>query len=216
MDAGMAKRQPIICVIGYSALDRAAWSALFELKLRRKPAMDCGPSAIEVWTAMRKRPDLVVIDAGVAPAKMVDAAEMIKRLRARVQVLVIGFGEPLEVLEIWRGVDIAGYVLKSADVQELSTGVEAVLRGAKFFSNGSRELIAGASNVRRVTADLSPRERELLPLIARGMTLRAAASEMAISYKTADTHRTRLLRKLGVKDRVQLARLAIRERIIEP
>ncbi len=216
MDGGMAKAQPTICVIGYAALDRAAWSALFEHKLGRKPAMDCGPSAVEVWKAMRKRPDLVVIDAGASPTKMVDAAEMIKRLRARVHVLVIGFGEPLEALEIWRGTDISGYVFKDADVQELSTGVETVLGGAKYFSNGSRELIAGLSGARSATAELSPRERELLPLLARGLTLRAAASEMAVSYKTADTHRTHLLRKLGVRDRVELARFAIREKIIEP
>jgi len=55
-----------------------------------------------------------------------------------------------------------------------------------------------------------------LPLIARGMRLRDAAASMSVSYKTADSYRTSLLRKLGVRDRVELARLAIRERIIEP
>ena len=59
-------------------------------------------------------------------------------------------------------------------------------------------------------------ETELLPLLAQGLTLREAAARMAIGYKTADSYRTSLLRKLGVRDRVELARYAIRERIIEP
>jgi DNA-binding NarL/FixJ family response regulator len=63
---------------------------------------------------------------------------------------------------------------------------------------------------------LSRREAELLPLLARGMTLREASEKMSVSYKTADSYRTSLLRKLGVRDRVELARLAIRERIIDP
>lgn len=62
---------------------------------------------------------------------------------------------------------------------------------------------------------LSRRETELLPLLARGLSLRDAAARMAVSYKTADSYRTSLLRKLGVKDRVELARYAIRERIID-
>jgi DNA-binding NarL/FixJ family response regulator len=53
-------------------------------------------------------------------------------------------------------------------------------------------------------------------LLARGLTLREAASKMTVSYKTADSYRTSLLRKLGLRDRVDLARYAIREHIVEP
>ena len=63
---------------------------------------------------------------------------------------------------------------------------------------------------------LSRRETELLPLLARGLTLRDAAATMSISYKTADSYRSSLLRKLNIRDRVELARYAIRQRIIEP
>ena len=62
---------------------------------------------------------------------------------------------------------------------------------------------------------LSPRESELLPLLARGMKLRDSAARMSITYKTADSHRTRLMRKLGVQSRVELARYAIRKHIID-
>ena len=65
-------------------------------------------------------------------------------------------------------------------------------------------------------AALSQREVELLPLLARGLKLRDAAHKMMVSYKTADSYRTSLLRKLGIRDRVELARYAIRERIIDP
>jgi len=79
-----------------------------------------------------------------------------------------------------------------------------------------RAAIEKGQGAARGLATLSQREIELLPLLARGMTLREAASKMAVSYKTADSYRTSLLRKLGVRGRVELARLAIRERIIEP
>lgn len=62
---------------------------------------------------------------------------------------------------------------------------------------------------------LSPREMELLPLLAAGQTLQAAARKLGITYKTADSYRSNLLRKLGIRDRIQLARFAIRAGIID-
>ncbi len=63
---------------------------------------------------------------------------------------------------------------------------------------------------------LTPRERELLSLLAQGLSLKAAGRMMNVSYKTADKHKVSLMRKLDIHDRVELARFAIREKIIVP
>jgi DNA-binding NarL/FixJ family response regulator len=65
-------------------------------------------------------------------------------------------------------------------------------------------------------AALSRRERELLALLGKGATLKEAAAQMQVSYKTADNQKTSLMRKLGIHDRVELARFAIREGLVSP
>jgi DNA-binding NarL/FixJ family response regulator len=92
----------------------------------------------------------------------------------------------------------------------------AVAGGQGYFPAGIREAFRAGREHKIGEARLSKRESELLPLLARGLTLREAAERMTVSYKTADSYRTNLLRKLRVRDRVELARYAIRQGIIEP
>ena len=141
---------------------------------------------------------------------------MIPRLRKQTRILVASASVDETVLKDWGRCGIDGYVVKDGGVEDLRAAIDAVRSGGTYFSAGVREAIERGQDSTNGFDTLSQREAELLPLLARGMTLREAASRMTVSYKTADSYRTSLLRKLGVRDRVELARLAIRERIIDP
>lgn len=111
----------------------------------------------------------------------------------------------------WEGAGVMtlGY---SASVDELRAALRAI--DVSPVHSGSRPPPAAPQSA--AVAGLSQVELDLLPLIASGLPLRDAARALAISYKTADNSRTRIFRKLGVRDRMQLARFAIREGIIPP
>ena len=212
----MGKDDAAIYLMGPSALARQAYRLLLRVELGLSVAVESGFAPVAVWSAMRARPDLALVTADYATAEVRDAVQMIPRLRKETRVLVAGASVDESALTDWGRCDIAGYVVKDGGTEELKPAIEAVLAGKRYFSPGVRAAIEKGQGAARGLATLSQREIELLPLLARGMTLREAASKMAVSYKTADSYRTSLLRKLGVRGRVELARLAIRERIIEP
>lgn len=220
MGAGMPnvnrQHNSTIYLLGHSALDRLAYRRLLSSELNHDISVDSDFTPTSVWLAMRTKPDLVLADADTPRPEVLDAIQLITRLRPEIRILVISAAvEPAQV-EPWSALPLSGYVVKDGGIEELRAALAAVLNGRQYFSEGIRgALDRGAVRPNGVTK-LSRREAELLPLLARGHTLRQAASEMSVSYKTADSYRTSLLRKLGVHDRVELARYAIRQRIIEP
>lgn len=212
----MSETGAVIYLLGPSALDRQAYRLLLQEELRVSVTVESGFAPVAVWSAMRARPDLALVTADHATPEVRDAVQMIPRLRRQTRILVASASVDETVLRDWGRCGIAGYVVKDAGTEELRPAIQAVLAGRSYFSAGVREAIEKGQDCAHGLALLSQREVELLPLLARGMTLREAASKMAVSYKTADSYRTNLLRKLGVRGRVELARFAIRERIIDP
>jgi DNA-binding NarL/FixJ family response regulator len=206
----------VIYLISPAALDRQAYRLLLEQELHLTIGVDSDFTPVSVWAAMRANPDLALVIVDAATPEVRDAVQMIPRLRKRTRILVAGASVDDRVLKDWGRCGIDGYVVKDAGLDELKAAIDAVLTNGMYFSAGVREAIERGRDSTNGLEALSRREMELLPLLAHGMTLREAASRMTVSYKTADSYRTSLLRKLGVRDRVELARLAIREHIVDP
>ena len=206
-----------IYLLGCSVLDRLAYRLLLKHELDREVVVESDFAPTSVWKALRKKPTLALVDADSSSPRAVEAVQMISKLRPSVRVLIVGAGVDPRHIEDWGGCRIHGYVVKDAGVEELRTALDTLADSRQYFSEGVRNAIRRArkSNI-DARPGLSRRETELLPLLARGMTLREAAQEMTVSYKTADSFRTSLLRKLGLRDRVELARYAIREHIVDP
>jgi DNA-binding NarL/FixJ family response regulator len=203
--------------LGASVLDRAAYRLLLRQELDVEIVAEADFAPTSVWSAMREQPAVAIVDADQATPAALDAVQMITRLRPGTRVLVVGAAVDPAHIQAWSRCTIHGYVVKDGGLEELRQALRAVADNRQYFSEGVRNAVrrpaSATSNGRLV---LSRRESELLPLLARGMTLREAAQRMAVSYKTADSYRTSLLRKLGLRDRVDLARYAIRERIVDP
>ncbi|MBU0637372.1 MAG: response regulator transcription factor [Planctomycetes bacterium] len=216
MEFGTQPEKPLICLLGQSALDRRAYRLLLRMELRHEVAVEADFAPTSVWAAMRTRPALVLVDADVASAEIVEAVQMIARLRPETAILVLSAAVEPRQVQAWGTCPISGYVVKDGGLEDLRAALKAVLAGGRFFSDGVRAALRSGQAGRDGKPKLSRRETELLPLLAVGLTLREAASKMTISYKTADSYRTSLLRKLGLRDRIQLVRYAIRQRIVEP
>lgn len=207
---------PIACLLGHSALDRLAYRRLLAEECHLALTVDTDFRPISVWTALRQQPDLVLANSDRFQRDVLDALQMVARLRSQARILVISAGVEPGQVEAWGRCPLHGYVVKDGALDDLRTAIDALRAGREYFSPGIREALARGERQTDGVARLTRREAELLPLLASGMTLRDAARQMTISYKTADAYRTTLLRKLGVHDRVELARYAIRARIIDP
>ncbi len=205
-----------ICILAHARLEREALALLIQNRAGYQAAADSGFDAVTIWNALRCVPDMAIVHSDRPPFEIRDLIEMLPRVRPRLLVLVISSLADPGTLKTWRDMPIHGYLSAAANQEEFWAAVEAIFAGNHYFSADVRGLMDNSRLAESRFPRLSRREAELLPLLARGMSLREAAGAMTISYKTADTYRTSLLRKLGVRDRVALARLAIRERIIDP
>jgi len=212
----MGEKRPSIYLIAESQLDRKAYKLLLQHELGVDVAVDSDFAPVSIWGAMRAHPELVLVVADHVSGDVRDAVQMVPALQKSVRIIVISASIDPATLRTWGQCTLNGYVVKDGGTDELRKALRAVGDGRTYYSPGVQAAIdAGREHTNNRPA-LSRRESELLPLLARGLSLRDAAAKLMVSYKTADSYRTTLLRKLGVRDRVELTLYAIREGLIEP
>jgi two-component system response regulator NreC len=163
------------------------------------------------------RPDVAVLDFAMPLLNGMDAARQIQQVSPRTRTVMLTMHtEDQYVLESVRA-GIKGYVLKTQAAADLVRAIHEVWRGQVYLSPGiSRALVDAYLAGTEPPADpLTPREREVVQLIAEGKTTKAIADLLGISVKTAETHRTRLMEKLAIHETAGLVRYAIRQGVIE-
>ena len=175
-----------------------------------------GRKAVEIAEEMR--PDVAILDLTMPGLNGVDAARKLREVspKSRAILLTMHAGDPY-VLEAFRA-GINGYVLKSQASADLVQAIRDVLKGRNYLSPSMAETVvnAYASGNELPEDPLTPREREVLRLVAEGKTTKRIAEILGISFKTADSHRTRLMQKLNIHDTAGLVRYAIRRGLIHP
>jgi len=193
------------------------------LLLERQPGVEVvgeaadGAQAVE--EALALRPDLAILDVGMPRLTGLQAAREIKAQAPKVDVLMLSMHDDERYLFEALKAGASGYVLKHEADQALVDAVHAVRRGEPFLTNAAqrslvREWMADDSTGPR--EPLSPREQEVLKLIAEAHTNREIADILHLAEKTVESHRGNILRKLGMRDRVELVRYAIRRGLVEP
>jgi DNA-binding NarL/FixJ family response regulator len=178
----------------------------------------------EAVDAIRARDDihLAVLDIAMPRLTGLQAAREIAGLRPRVRMIMLSVHDSEQYFFEALRVGASGYVLKTAADRDLVEACRAAMRGEPFLFPGAvralvRDYLERARDGEAVPDDpLTPRESEILKLIAEGYTGRQIAEELIISQKTVDRHRSNILEKLGLRDRVDLTRYAIRRGLIEP
>jgi DNA-binding NarL/FixJ family response regulator len=165
-----------------------------------------------------RQPQVVVMDLEMAPVNGVEATRLIRAGYPEVEVVVLtSFGEEERVHAALEA-GAAGYLLKDADAQEVVAALRAVHRGELQLDPGvARRLMASLRVGRRddVTAELTARELDVLTLVGAGKPNKAIAAELDISERTARTHVSNILRKLGLGSRTQAALWAVREGLVD-
>lgn len=177
--------------------------------------------AAEGEEALRKlrhlRPDVALLDLVMPGTGGLAVLEQAAALDVGTRIIVLtSFAETDQVLPAVRA-GAAGYLMKDAEPRELEEAIRAAHRGESLLHpRAAGAVLREVAEPRAVAPDpgLTPREREVLALIARGLTNRLIARELAVAEKTVKTHVSHVLAKLGVTDRTQAALLAVREGLV--
>jgi two-component system response regulator NreC len=166
-------------------------------------------------------PDVVLMDIAMPLLNGIEATRQIKRDNPRTKVLILTMHENEEYIRQLLAVGAVGYILKDAAARELLGAIRAVYRGEAVLSPAITRLVIedylrwGDLQPESDASGLSPREREVLQLVAEGYTNKQIAEILSISIKTVQTHRLNMMSKLDLHDRGELIKYAIQKKIIE-
>lgn len=196
-----------------------------KLLLDRQPDMEVIAEAEDgaeaVTLALQHRPDVAVLDVSMPKLTGLQAAREIKAQVPDVAVLLLSMHDDEAYLYEALRVGAGGYVLKREADQDLVHAVRAVFNGEPFLASAAQQSLV-RDLMRMDAADaplrdrLTPRELEVVKLIAEAHTNKQIAEILGLSEKTIESHRANVLNKLGMRDRVELVRYAIRRGLIEP
>lgn len=163
-------------------------------------------------------PPIAILDFDMPLLNGIDAAKEIFKRSPDTQVLILTmFEDEAYVLEALSA-GVRGYVLKAQASSDLVNAIRDVIGGAIYLSPGISEAVVKAymNKKSEPSEPLSNRERQVLQLVAEGHTTKNIASLLDICVKTAESHRTRIMRKLDIHDTAGLVRYAIRRGLIKP
>ncbi|HXC42951.1 MAG TPA: response regulator transcription factor [Candidatus Dormibacteraeota bacterium] len=177
-----------------------------------------GREAVERSKALK--PDLVLLDIGMPTLNGLDAARQILAICPLTRVLVLTMHDSEQVVRDVLAVGARGFLLKSDAGRDLISAVEALQRHGTFFTSRVAELVLeGYLNPHRTLQPsgnrLTPREREVVQLLAEGKTSKEVAVVLNLSVKTTETHRTNIMRKLDLHSVADLTLYAVRNGLVQ-
>jgi DNA-binding NarL/FixJ family response regulator len=197
---------------------RSGLRLLLERQADVEVIAEAGDGAEAREIAVRERPDLAILDVKMPKLTGLQATREIKAQAPEVSVLILSMHDDDRYLFEALKAGASGYVLKTQADTDLLEAIRAVQRGEPFLSPRAQQalikyvLARGAADEQ----DLTPREEEIVKLVAEANTTREIAEILHLSEKTVENHRANAMRKLGMRDRVELVRYAIRRGLIEP
>jgi DNA-binding NarL/FixJ family response regulator len=183
---------------------------------------EAGDGAEAVELAREQRPDLAILDISMPRMTGLQAARELRRRVPETRLLMLSMHDNEQYFFESLKAGASGYVLKSAADEDLVTACRAAMRGESFLYPGVtstlvRDYLQRMRRGERVpTSVLTAREEEVVKLIAEGSSSKEIAALLTISLKTVERHRANVLAKLGLRDRVELTRYAIRSGLVEP
>ena len=168
--------------------------------------------------AQAEHPDVAVLDVSMPRMTGIQAAREIGAHAPDTRVLLLSMHDDERYFLESLAAGASGYVLKRAADADLIEAVRTVASGRRFFSGQGQQKLLREWTEGRGEADerLTPRELEVVKLIAEAHTNKQIAETLQLSEKTVESHRANVLAKLGMRDRVELVRYAIRRGLIEP
>lgn len=179
-----------------------------------------GREAVEL--ARQLKPAVVILDISMPELNGLEATRQILKDLPKTEVLILTMHESEQVVREVLYAGARGYVLKSDAGQDLVAAVESLSRHKPFFTSKVAEMVLEGYRMTGATgrmteprSRLTPREREIVQLLAEGKSNKEVAVALGISVKTTETHRANIMHKLNLQSLSDLVRYAIRNKIIE-
>ena len=204
--------------------DHTIFRAGVRVLLELSPDIEVVGEAVDGADAIAKvrqfSPDVVLIDVAMPGMDGLTAGRQIMESRPECKVLLLTQHENREYIMPALRLGVAGYVLKRAAADELVSAIRAVHEGKSFLDPSVTKIVMeayrgpGQTDPSDSVDSLTEREREIMILLAKGRTLREIADLLQISPKTVDFHRSNLMQKLGLHNRAELARYAVRHELV--
>ena len=200
-------------------LVRAGFRSLLSRSSRIEVVAEAGDGREVVSQVRRHRPDIVVMDIGMPNLNGIDALLRIKSDFPATNILIVSMHSDEECIMRALRAGASGYVLKDAAVAELELAVRSVASGEIFLGPSlSRDVVSNYlkrfGNGRALREQLTPRQREILQLIAEGKSTKEIAFDLDLSAKTIETHRENVMERLKIREVAGLVRYAIRSGLV--
>ncbi len=180
-----------------------------------------GREAVE--KALQLKPDVVVLDIGMPTLNGLEATRQILRANPQIKILILTLYDSDQVVQEVLNAGARGFLLKSDAARDLVAAVEAILRDKMYFTLKVASVVLegylrrdgnGAPVPAQPRNRLTPREREIVQLLAEGKSSKEVAVTLGLSVKTAETHRSHIMRKLGLHSISDLVLYAVRNNIV--
>lgn len=183
-------------------------------------AAEAGDGAEAVELALSTDVDLAILDISMPRMTGLQATRELQQRRPELRVLILSMHENEQYLYEALRAGASGYVVKNVADRDLVEACRATMRGEPFLYPGAvtaliNDHLRRARDGETPRSPLTPRETEVIKLVAESYTNRQIAQALVISEKTVDRHRANILEKLGMRDRVELTRYAIRNGLVE-
>lgn len=181
-------------------------------------AADVATTDDAIDACIRHQPSVVVLDIDIPGVDAFEAARIIRSRCPRTNVLFLSAFAQDRYIEAALSVGALGYITKGEMPERAIEAILTVAAGKVYFSKEVQQRIVICEDGPRLKVEastLTPREIEVLRYIAKGMSKKDVARVMHLSVKTVENHTANIMRRLDIHDRVELARFAIRERIVE-
>lgn len=219
----MTDVEPIrILIADDHAVIRSGLRLLLESRPDLQVVGDAGTGRDTIEQVLHLQPDVLLLDIAMPDMNGLDVAREVRGQAPHVRIIVLTMYDDEEYLRQFLKIGVAGYVLKRAADTELVDAIRAVHRGESFvYPSLMGRLIDSylkqppPARSPEAAGELSPRELEVLRLVALGNTSQQIADQLLISVNTVETHRAHIMEKLGLRGRAQLVRYAIAKGLLD-
>ena len=210
-----------VLLVDDHALVRAGLRALLETLPRVEVVGETGDGLAAVRLATELAPDVILLDITLPGLNGLEVATRVARLGTGVRVLMLSMHASPEYAARAFAAGAAGYLNKDSAFDELAAALDAIGAGRRYLCRAidpeqvalfERQAANGGSGIDRLT----PRQRQILQLVAEGFSTREIAERLYLSVKTVETHRAQIMQRLDIHDVAGLVRFAIRHGLLPP
>lgn len=210
-----------IVLVDDHELVRQGLRALLESRSDFVVLGEAGDGHEAIRLVKKLEPDVMVLDVEMPDFNGIEVAKRVSALNLRTKILALSMHAERQYVSEMMASGASGYILKKSAIEELETAIRKVVSN-KMFCSPSLISTVMEDYAERLAHDkvsglskLTPREVEVLKLIAEGLSTKEIAAALNLSIKTIDTHRQQIMRKLEIHSIVELAKFAIREGLVE-